>query len=96
MFETVLVANRGEIAVRVIRTLRAMGIRSVAVFSEADRNARHVQEADTAVLLGVLALVGPRCPDQLRVFLLALAIVEQGYLNGEVIRMDGALRMAPR
>ncbi|MDT5125057.1 MAG: acetyl-CoA/propionyl-CoA carboxylase, biotin carboxylase, biotin carboxyl carrier protein, partial [Mycobacterium sp.] len=51
-FSTVLVANRGEIAVRVIRTLRAMGIRSVAVFSDADAGARHVAEADVAVLLG--------------------------------------------
>jgi acetyl-CoA/propionyl-CoA carboxylase, biotin carboxylase, biotin carboxyl carrier protein len=54
-FDTVLVANRGEIAVRVIRTLRAMGIRSVAVFSDADAGARHVAEADVAVGIGPAA-----------------------------------------
>ncbi len=52
MFSTVLIANRGEIACRVIRTLRELGIRSVAVYSDADAGARHVALADTAVRLG--------------------------------------------
>jgi acetyl-CoA/propionyl-CoA carboxylase biotin carboxyl carrier protein len=52
MFETVLVANRGEIAVRVIRTLREMGIRSVAVHSDADAGALHTRLADVAVRIG--------------------------------------------
>jgi acetyl-CoA/propionyl-CoA carboxylase, biotin carboxylase, biotin carboxyl carrier protein len=52
IFDTVLVANRGEIAVRVIRTLKAMGIRSVAVYSDADASARHVASADLAVAIG--------------------------------------------
>jgi 3-methylcrotonyl-CoA carboxylase alpha subunit len=51
-FRTLLIANRGEIACRVIRTARAMGLRTVAVFSEADRDAMHVAMADEAVLLG--------------------------------------------
>ncbi|MEN8581348.1 biotin carboxylase N-terminal domain-containing protein [Burkholderia sp. RS01] len=55
LFHTVLVANRGEIACRVIRTLHAMGIRSVAVYSDADADARHVREADLAVRIGPAA-----------------------------------------
>ena len=51
-FRTLLIANRGEIACRVIRTARAMGLRTVAVYSEADRGATHVAMADDAVLLG--------------------------------------------
>jgi 3-methylcrotonyl-CoA carboxylase alpha subunit len=51
-FRTLLIANRGEIACRVIRTARAMGLRTVAVYSEADRGAMHVAMADEAVLLG--------------------------------------------
>ncbi len=52
MFSSVLIANRGEIAVRVMRTAKAMGMRTIAVYSEADRNALHVRTADEAHLIG--------------------------------------------
>lgn len=52
MFDTILIANRGEIALRVIRTAKRLGIRTVAVYSDADAHAAHVRAADTAVRLG--------------------------------------------
>src|SRR5258705_1103328 len=57
MFHKILIANRGEIAVRIIRACREMGIRTVAIFSDADRTALHVLKADEAYSIGPAAAV---------------------------------------
>src|ERR1700761_4415157 len=74
MFAKVLVANRGEIAVRVIRALDELGISSVAVYSEADRDAQHVKRADEAYLLGP----GPATESYLNVDKIIEVIKESG------------------
>ncbi|MBN8922796.1 MAG: 3-methylcrotonyl-CoA carboxylase [Rhodanobacter sp. 68-29] len=74
MFERVLIANRGEIACRVIRTCRRLGIRSIAVYSEADRDAQHVRLADEAWPIG-----GPRPAES---YLRGDAIVEVAKKSG--------------
>ena len=61
MFEKVLIANRGEVALRIHRACREMGIKTVAVHSEADANAMHVRLADEAVCIGPAHYF--RCPD---------------------------------
>jgi 3-methylcrotonyl-CoA carboxylase alpha subunit len=71
MFKKILIANRGEIACRVIKTARRLGVATVAVYSEADANARHVRLADEAALIGPPAaresyLVGERILDVAR------------------------------
>ncbi len=74
MFSRILIANRGEIAVRIMRTCRELGIGTVAVYSDADRRALHVIEADSAVYIGA----SPATESYLRVDTIVRAAVESG------------------
>jgi acetyl-CoA/propionyl-CoA carboxylase, biotin carboxylase, biotin carboxyl carrier protein len=74
MFDTVLIANRGEIAVRIIRTLQRLGVRSAAVYSDADRTAPHVLAADVAVHIGA----APAVDSYLRIDRVVAAALEVG------------------
>ena len=74
MFDTILIANRGEIACRIIRTARRLGIRTVAVYSDADADAQHVRQADEAYPIG-----GPRPQDS---YLRGDAILEVALRSG--------------
>jgi 3-methylcrotonyl-CoA carboxylase alpha subunit len=74
MFQTLLIANRGEIACRIARTARRLGVRSVAVYSDADRGARHVSACDAAVRIGP--------PEAARSYLDAAAIVAAAQASG--------------
>ena len=61
MFDVVLIANRGEIACRIVGTLKRLGIRAIAVYSDADRAARHVMLADHAIRIGPAPASRIRC-----------------------------------
>src|ERR671914_2268104 len=74
MFKRVLIANRGEIAVRVIRACRELGVETVAVYSDADAGARHVRLADRAVRIGP----PPAADSYLRVDTIVAAAVDTG------------------
>jgi len=74
MFESILIANRGEIACRIAHTCRRLGIRTIAVYSDADATARHVREADSAVRIGP--------PDAASSYLDADAIIEAARASG--------------
>lgn len=89
MIKKILIANRGEIAVRIVRACAEMGIRSVAVYSEADRQALHVKRADEAHSIGADPLAGylnPRALVNLAVFVVLATLLSLLVFIGEAVR----------
>ena len=92
MFKKILIANRGEIACRVIGTARNMGIKTVAVYSDADKNANHVEQADEAIHIGaaaaaVLAWIGVGLIAQWFVFF-GVSLIAFAYLRRFIVAQD--------
>jgi len=106
MFKKVLIANRGEIAVRAIRACRELGIKTVAVYSEADRNSLHVELADEAVCIGPASpsesyLDIPRIMSALEVSKANAVYPGYGFLSenpkfAEIVERSGAKFIGPR
>jgi len=91
MFEKVLVANRGEIAVRIIRACKELNIRTVAVYSEIDANSMHVQMADEAVCIGP----GPSHDSYLRIDRIICAAEIRFFQICEPITFSGTIIVSP-
>ena len=98
MFDRILIANRGEIAVRIIRAAHELGIEAVAVYSTADKDAKHVRMADRAVCIGGPSpaesyLNIPRLIAAAEIADVAcfLASDQASYVTGQTIRVDGGM-----
>ena len=85
MIKKVLIANRGEIAVRIIRACREMGIETVAVYSEADRDALHTQLADEAVCIGP----APSSESYLSMVSFPKTVVLRNSVNSAILHLSG-------
>ena len=93
MFKKVLIANRGEIAVRIIRACRELGVRTVAVFSEADRDALHAKIADEAICIGPASTAESYL--NIKAILAACELTGADALHCDVAKLDVFLSCSP-